>query len=83
MFKYLFKIINEIIIFRYFFNKMNDDYAKEKLDFVSNLNGTSLTYLVSLVILFPMINLFSVLLKILLLFCVATNDVQRNFFYFW
>lgn len=60
-----------------------DDYAKEKLDFVSNLNGTSLTYMVSLAVLFPMINLLSVMLKMFFLFCVSSSNVPKNFSYYW
>lgn len=56
---------------------MEDDYASEKLKFVSNLNGTTLNEIFTLLTLFPLINFLSVLVKILVLFYVNVDFIQR------
>ena len=56
----------------------NKDYAAQKLAFVSNLNGTSLGDIFTLLSIFPMINLFSVLIKIVLLYNFSHNFTQNK-----
>jgi hypothetical protein len=56
---------------------IEEDYATQKLKFVSNLNGTTLNEIVSLLTLFPLINFLSVLLKMFLLFCVNAELIEK------
>jgi len=58
-----------------------NDYAVEKLNFVSNLNGTSLHQLLNLIVTFPIINFFSVLIKIILINELTLNDGAKKFWY--
>jgi hypothetical protein len=60
-----------------------NDYAVEKLNFVSNLNGTSLHQLLNLIVTFPIINFFSVLIKIILINELTLNDGAKKFWYFY
>ncbi len=69
---------------------MADDYASEKLKFVSNLNGTTLNEIFTLLTLFPLINFLSVLVKVLVLFYANANLIEKlnstkkgHFGYFW
>jgi hypothetical protein len=43
-------------------------YKEEKLEFVSNLNGTSFSEVVGIISLFPMINFIGIMLKVLTLY---------------
>ena len=43
------------------------DFAREKLEFVSNLTGSSLSEVVSLIVVFASINFFSALVKVVFL----------------
>ena len=52
------------------------DYASEKLQFVSNLNGTTLNEIVTLLTLFPLINFMSILAKVFGLFYLNSKFVQ-------
>ena len=58
-----------------------NDYAVEKLNFVSNLNGTSLHQLLNLIVTFPIINFFSVLIKIILINELTLKDGAKKFWY--
>ena len=68
-----------------------DNYANEKLKFVSNLNGTTLNEIFTLLTLFPLINFFGVLVKIALLFYASSNYIEHlnkqkstgSYAYFW
>lgn len=60
-----------------------NDYAVEKLNFVSNLNGTSLHQLLNLIVTFPIINFFSVLIKIILINELTLNDGAKKFWYLY
>jgi hypothetical protein len=53
------------------------DFKTEKLNFISNLNGTSLENLVSLISIFPMINFACVMIKILCLYS-STSIREAN-----
>ena len=52
------------------------DYASEKLQFVSNHNGTTLNDIVALLTLFPLINFLSILAKVFGLFYLNSKCLQ-------
>ena len=68
-------------------------YKEEKLEFVSNLNGTSFSEVVGIISLFPMINFIGIMLKVLTLYslydqkaAVSTNRLINTLnpsFVFW
>jgi hypothetical protein len=47
----------------------HDSYKKEKLEFVSNLHGTSFAEVTGFLTLFPIINFIAVMIKLLALHC--------------
>ncbi len=53
-----------------------EKYIEEKLDFVSNLNGTTLNDLLGLISLFPMINFLCILIKIFLLYASFGQTIK-------
>ena len=59
----------------------DNNYSKEKLDFVSNLNGTSLWNVLNIMVTFPMINFFSILIKSFLFGSLVFNSESSR--YFW
>jgi hypothetical protein len=62
------------------------DYKAEKLNFISNLNGTSLENLVSLISIFPMINFVCVMIKIVCLFSYSSikkENLSKSKNNFW
>ena len=62
------------------------DYKTEKLNFISNLNGTSLENLVTLISVFPMINFVCVMIKIVFLFTsssVKNSNSSKSKNKFW
>ena len=60
-------------------DRMHDDlYAKQKLDFVSNLNGTTLGDVVSQLASFSMISFLGVMVKLML---VVSNAAIVNKFW--
>ena len=65
---------------------MNEDnYASQKLKFVSDLKGASLVEVFSLLTLFPMINFLSVLVKISYMYIANADDdiLSTNAAQFW
>lgn len=68
-----------------------EDYASEKLKFVSNLKGTTLNEIFTLLTLFPLINFLAVLAKTALLFYASSNYIEKlnsqkrtgSLTYFW
>lgn len=62
------------------------DYKTEKLNFISNLNGTSLENLVTLISVFPMINFVCVMIKIFFLYTsssVKNSNLSKSKNNFW
>jgi hypothetical protein len=62
------------------------DYKTEKLNFISNLNGTSLENLVTLISVFPMINFVCIMIKIFFLYTsssVKNSNLSKSKNNFW
>ena len=59
----------------------SEAYKSAKLNFVSNLNGTTLSYMISMISLFPLINFVCVLVKTYVLHSRSAAFKSNNFYW--